>query len=168
MPFSTIFRKRDTTFQTHKRKFSSSPQVPPPYSDGPSAEQELEQSLQYQSIEATDAPQWDWTEKQCQQWFVVVFVKYLEYSNEEAVKEAKQIKGWGPSVYMRKKDEWIRILGEGKGMAMYSMIYTLRKKGGSLSSENAGFVGIVRKIAPGSVRSKLTFNLDPGLLPLGH
>lgn len=73
----------------------------------------------------------------------MVFVKYLEYSNEEAVKEAKQIKGWGPSVYMRKKDEWIRILGEGKGMAMYSMIYTLRKKGGSLSSENAGFVGII-------------------------
>lgn len=131
MGYSNIFRRA-----LSKSPAQTIPASPPPYSNGapaaPGKATAKSTPARIVPIEATDTPQWKWTELQCQEWYAAVFVESLEYSPQKAMELARTIEGWGPSIFMRTKEDWIKLLANGKGIAIYALIVSKSHKRGAV------------------------------------
>ncbi|TVY40773.1 hypothetical protein LOCC1_G007551 [Lachnellula occidentalis] len=127
--WSPIFNK---TGELNKTDHQNS--APPAYNCETPQKQarKIKRQKKEKPITATDVPQWKWTKSECQEWYRCIFVKYLGHSDGIAEYVAKEISGWGPSIFSRNEKDWTRLLGEGRGPAMYNLIYKVRRKRGAI------------------------------------
>jgi len=137
MPFSRILQK---ILRKSKASLDHEDQSPPPYNHTEALSDDTIIRLTHtprpkkkaHSIKATDVPQWKWTEAECREWYKLVFMTYLSISRFEAADLANSIDGWGPSIFSRSESQWIYILGEGRGIAMHTLIVSVRRNKGAV------------------------------------
>ncbi|KAH7333197.1 hypothetical protein BKA65DRAFT_507370 [Rhexocercosporidium sp. MPI-PUGE-AT-0058] len=87
-------------------------------------------------ILATDIPQWCWSILQCREWIAAVLMHYMNYGRPVAVSMAGRFEGYGPNIYLRDRQEWIKILGEHNGRGVYEMILSVRRSKGAVPKKN--------------------------------
>lgn len=79
-----------------------------------------------------NVPKWEWTERQCQEWCTNVFIKYLEGPSGLAEYMARENTTWEPSLLLRSKEDWIKLVGEGRGLSIYKLIGELKLEKGAV------------------------------------
>jgi hypothetical protein len=84
------------------------------------------------TIKPTDTPQWKWTAKQCKAWFFLVLTIFMDYDPATAEAIASTLDGYGPNIYRRNMDDWIKILGKENGGGVYMTLLTVRHKRGAI------------------------------------
>jgi len=77
------------------------------------------------SIQATDVPQWRWTNSQCKEWLVEVLVVYCGKSRVAAEELAKHFQGFGPTLYRIKPSYWGKWLGA-DGRAICALLFEMQ------------------------------------------
>jgi len=122
---STLLRGVRRRVTTCAVSFSTSP--PPSYK---SIEEEID--INRQRIEASDVPQWRWSNAQCREWLIAVLVTYLNYNNTDAFDLAENLHGFGPNLYLRSVESWIKILGDDEGRGVYSILFEVRRQKGAV------------------------------------
>lgn len=84
------------------------------------------------NIKPTDTPQWKWTAKQCKAWLFLVLTTSLDYDPATAEAIASRLDGYGPNMYNRNMDDWIKILGPENGGGLYLTLLTIRHEKGAI------------------------------------
>jgi hypothetical protein len=109
--------------------------APPAYS----ASQKPTNTPSNQSIEATDVPQWLWSNTQCRAWIAAVCEDLLAYSDGNAEIIASNFSGFGPRLFSINIEHWNSLLGNnviGKIIAdaesVYALIFSLRREKGAI------------------------------------
>jgi hypothetical protein len=62
-------------------------------------------------IRASDTPQWRWNKEQCRTWLQAVLMEYCSKSRAEAFRLSEQFEGFGPSLYIKSCENWVKWLG---------------------------------------------------------
>lgn len=130
----------------HKRECHSQP---PPYSPPkheekdaahPSPNHSLSNSetrpmgedYSHLNIQASDTPQWLWSNAQCRAWLYAVCITYLDYTEEAAHAEAARFKGMGVYLYSRNRHGWTTKMGQENGTSVYNLLISQASKPGAV------------------------------------
>lgn len=92
------------------------------------------QNLSPATIKVSDTPQWRWTSVQCQAWFYLVLITYMNSTLSKAEQLASQLEAFGPSLYRRSVQSWITMLGHENGEALYWMLWAVSREKGAIPS----------------------------------
>jgi hypothetical protein len=65
----------------------------------------------YNTIKASDIPQWRWSNRQCRQWLTEVLVEYGNLERDEAERQAQTYQGFGPNLFSYKSETWFKWFG---------------------------------------------------------
>lgn len=104
-------------------------------SETSNAEKELNKSdpPPYSNIKAFDAPQWLWSQAECQEWITAIHVTYLNYEPKKARAKAAKFEGFGPTLFGNTLSIWRSVLGsDADGHAIFSLIFSLRDELGAM------------------------------------
>jgi hypothetical protein len=82
-------------------------------------------------IQARKTPQWTWSNAQCREWLTAVMIDCFGSSTDEAAEVAKGWKGFGPNIYLMTCGSWKELLGEQRGVGLYTILLCVREKKGA-------------------------------------
>jgi hypothetical protein len=63
---------------------------------------------------------------------MAVLVTYLNYTNTDALAVAKNLHGFGPNLYLRSMETWMKLLGNDEGRGVYAIIFGVRREKGAV------------------------------------
>jgi hypothetical protein len=60
-----------------------------------------------------------------------MYIIYFNFSLEDAAAASRKFEGFGPTLYMKSMDLWVKMLGE-NGRGLYALILSLKWKKGAV------------------------------------
>lgn len=110
------------------RRSVSNESLPPVYSEPtPDGNRQPSTFRSHSDIDAETVPQWKWSTSQCQAWLYSAYVKYFNFSPEEAERAIYDSEGFGPTMYLNTAKQWAALIGQELSPGLWATIRIFEK-----------------------------------------
>jgi hypothetical protein len=65
-------------------------------------------------------------------WLLDICTSYLNLDIKTANGVAEKFKGFGPEIYLMKQSDWVKLVGEGNGRSVYTLLVSVRREKGAI------------------------------------